>query len=368
MKVTLSQQDLTHGLNQVTRALSSRVQLPVLSNVLINVDKKGVSFAATNLEIGIRCSYGGQVEEEGSITIPARPLAEYVSNISDPKVTLETQESKLSVSGGKFQATFSGIDASEFPVLPKRSSTGQSISSQLLSQIASQVAYAAAVDESRPVLTGVRFVTNDSSLVIVATDGFRLSRKEINLESESKSSFPGNLILPAKTILEVAKIVSETKEETVTMDSVEKNNQVIFSCGDVDLISRVLEGNYPDTEKIIPADLPVQVTVDRQEFVKSLKAASIFARENNNIVRFEIRDSKFEIKSQSSQSGESGVTMEADNTGEGEISFNYKFVADVLGSFSSERITLQMKDHLSPGVFRPEKEESLLALVMPVRI
>ncbi|MDO8488096.1 MAG: DNA polymerase III subunit beta [bacterium] len=367
MKATVSQSDLARGLSQVSRALSSRVQLPVLNNVLVEAVKGGVTLSATNLEIGIRTHIGGKVTAEGALTVPARSWTEFVTSLSGDNLELEDNEMKLKVKAGKYQATFSGVDASEFPVLPVHGSAGQAISSQLLGQIASQVAYAAATDESRPVLTGIKFQRSGDNLAVVATDGFRLSRKLIPLDPKLAGLIT-DLILPARTISEVARIASESKEDQVTIESVIKNNQVIFSCAGTDLISRVLEGNYPDVEKIIPSDLPVEAILDRQEFTRSLKAASIFARENNNIVRFKITDAKFNISAQAAQAGESEIEIEAETTGEGEIAFNYKFVADVLGSLTSERVRLQVKDHLSPGVFRPEKDDSLLALVMPVRI
>ena len=365
MKVTISQSDLSKGLNLVSKALSSRNQLPVLANVLIEVKKEGVILAATNLEVGIRTQIGGKTENEGTITVPARSLTEFVTSVTGQQVQLESHEGKLKVVADKFKATFSGIDAAEFPILPQPSKSTQTINVLIMSQIAAQVAYAAAVDESRPVLTGVKFSVTSNQFTVTATDGFRLARKVIQ---DSRFKVQDSIILPAKTIQEIARIASESKEDKIGMEVIEKNNQVIFSCGATDLISRILEGNYPDTEKIIPADSPVEVILDRQEFIQSLRAVSIFARENNNIVRLKIQNSKFNISAAATQQGESEVEMECENTGEGEIAFNYIFVTDVLGSMTEERIRLQIKDHLSPGVFRPEKDSSLLALVMPVRI
>lgn len=365
MKVTVDQSDLVKGLNLVSKALSSRNQLPVLANVLIEAKKSGVILAATNLEVGIRTQIGSKTEREGVITVPARSLTEFVTSVIGHQVQLESNEGKLKVVADKFRATFSGIDAAEFPILPQPSKSTQTINALIVGQIATQVAYAAAVDESRPVLTGIRFQVLGDKLIVVATDGFRLVRKEF-LASSIKNL--ASIIMPARTIVEIAKIASDTKEDKVGMEVVEKNNQVIFTCGATDLISRILEGNYPDTEKIIPTDSPIEAILDRQEFMQSLRAVGIFARENNNIVRFKIKNSKFNISAAATQQGESEVEMESENTGEGEIAFNYKFVTDVLGSMSEERIRLQIKDHLSPGVFRPEKDSSLLALVMPVRI
>ncbi len=366
MKVTVSQSDLAKGLNLVSKALSIRNQLPVLANVLIEAKKGGVILATTNLEVGIRTQIGSKTETEGTITVPARSLTEFITSVTGQQVHLEKHEGKLIVVADKFKATFTGIDAAEFPILPQPSKSVQTIDSLIIGQIAAQVAYAAAVDESRPVLTGVRFIIDNGQLIVVATDGFRLARKVI--VNSQLSTFNSGLILPARTIQEIARIASDTKEDKIGMEIVEKNNQVIFSCGATDLISRVLEGNYPDTEKIIPSDSPVEAVLDRQEFIQSLRAVSIFARENNNIVRFKVQDSKFNISAAAVQQGESEVEMEAETKGEGEIAFNYKFVTDVLGSMVEERVRLQIKDHLSPGVFRPEKDSSLLALVMPVRI
>ena len=327
-----------------------------------------MTLSATNLELGIRTQVGGKVEKIGDLTVPARNLTEFISSLTGQNIDLEERESKLIVSSGKFRASFAGIDAKEFPLLPPPVSQGQTINAQVMGQIAAQVAYAAAVDESRPVLTGVRFQVLEDKLIVVATDGFRLARKQIPLEPKNQNLVPNGIILPAKTIQEVARIAADSAEKEIKIEVVEKNNQVIFSCGVTDLISRILEGNYPDTEKIIPTDSPVEAIVDRQEFSQSLRAVSVFARDNNNIVRFKITGSRFIISAAAAQQGESEVEMDCENTGEGEIAFNYKFITDVLSSMTEERIRLQIKDHLSPGVFRPEKDSSLLALVMPVRI
>ncbi len=365
MQATLSPQELSKGLTTVSRALSSRNQLPVLANVLIQAHKNSVILSATNLEVAIRTQVGAKVTTGGELTVPARSLTEFISSITGATVNLSGENGKLKVTSLKFQASFAGIDAAEFPTLPQfTASKSQSIPATTLGQIASQVAYAAAVDESRPVLTGVRFQVTEGKLIVVATDGFRLSRKII---TNSPLGDLQSLILPAKTIQELARIANEEKSD-VKMELVEKNNQVIFNLGNTDLISRILEGNYPDTEKIIPTDFPVEVVVDRQEFSQALKAASIFAREDNNIVKFKVSEGKLKIVATAASQGESEVEVEAENQGEGEIAFNYKFVQDAVNGLGEERLKLQLKDHLSPGVFKPEKDGSLLALVMPVRI
>ncbi len=363
MKITTSQPELVKGLATAGRALSSRTQLPVLNNFLLETKKTEFIVSATNLETGIRVRIAAKIDKEGAITIPARALTEFVSSIPLGNISLVGEGDNLKVEAAGFKAVFAGINAAEFPVLPTSSGGGGAIDGSVLATIAASVAYAAAVDESRPVLTGVRFETRDRELVVIATDGFRLARKVLPV-----SVSISDLILPARTIIEAARIAGESGEDRVKLEVVAKNNQVIFNLGVTDLISRILEGNYPAVDKIIPTDSPTQAILDRAEFVNRLRAVSIFSRENNNIVKFKIQNSKFIISAQAAQKGESEVEVEAETTGEGEIAFNYKFVQDTLASLPSERVILAMKDSLSPGVFKPEGDTSLLALVMPVRV
>ena len=380
MRAILLKDDLTKGLGIVSRVVARRGQLPVLANVLIFAAKSGLRLAATNLEIGLQVEVGGKVEEEGAITVPGRNFAEFVGSLGEGNIKLETEGEKLKIGmigGEKSAATFAGIAASEFPSFapstgstshttsPLRATGGQApikIKKELLLETASQVAYAAAVDESRPVLTGVRIQKSGDSLVFVATDGFRLSRKLIQ---GSRFSVQDSIILPARTILELARVV---ESEEIIMEAVKENNQVIFSCGDVQLVSRVLEGNYPDVDKIIPKDFKTELVIDREDLGRAIRTAGIFARENSNIIRFKIAGSRINIYASGGQMGESENEIEMEKGGEDvEIAFNYKFVLDFLGSISEERVKLRVNDGLSPGVFAGEKDKSLIHLIMPVR-
>lgn len=370
MKTTILQEDLNKGLGIVSRVVASRGQLPVLTNVLIEATKSGISLAATNLEIGLRVEVGGKVDEEGAITIPAKDLNEFVSSLSG-NIKMTSDGDKLKIEDLESRGNFAGISASEFPPLPKteemgKKKAGVQIAKKIVLEVAKQVAYAAAGDESRPVLTGVRFQVIGDSLTVVATDGFRLARKVI---SDKLSVFSDDLILPARTILELARVVEEQKDEEVEMTTIKQNNQVIFKYGNVEVISRVLEGNFPDTEKIIPRDFKTQVTVDRLGWIKTLRTAGIFARDNSNIVKFTISGSKFVVGAAASGVGEGESVMEVEKKGEdGEIAFNYKFVMDFLNSIDGERVVFKMNDNLSPGVWVNEKDGDLVALVMPVRV
>ena len=378
MKISVLQKDLNRGLANVSRVVATRGQLPVLANVLLEAEKDGLKLAATNLEMGIREWVGGKIEVEGRLTVPAKSLSEFVGSLGGEVVGLEAEGDKLKVRCGKYTATFAGIDASEFPVMPKSGLTPAKakeghgiieIGSKLVLDIAMQVAYAAASDESRPVFTGVRFAVAGDQLAVTATDGFRLARKKIQDKGFKDMGSLDGLVLPARTILELARMADGSAEKNMRIEVFSDNNQVIFGVGRSDLISRVLGGNYPEVDKIIPSEHKTRVIVERGDLINAVRAVGIFARENNNIIKFTIINSQFLISARASQAGESNVEIEAEMEGEdGEIAFNYKYVMDYLNSTASERVVLEMNGNLAPGVWRGEKDESLLALVMPVRV
>lgn len=374
MKAIINQDELSKALSLIGRIVPTRGQLPILANVLIEAEKEGLWLTVTNLEIGMRIFVGGKVENEGKLTIPAKNLAEYVTSLSGA-VTLDGDVDKLIITAGKYKATFAGISASEFPVMPrfgldeaKKAITG--LKKKIISQIASEVAFAAAGEESRPVLTGVQLKRQGKKLWATATDGFRLSRKLVEVEEDATSD--RTIILPARTIMELAKVVGDGKKEDIEMEMVPENNQVIFEYDNVQLISRILEGNFPDVDKIIPVDFLTEVMVDAAELVKGVKAVSIFARDNNNIIKLRIEDDKLNIEATASSTGESSDEIETDKKGEDVvIAFNYRYLMDYLNSVDEERIKIKLNGGLSPGVFVEEKEgkeSNRIHLVMPVKI
>ncbi len=373
MKATINQGDLNKWLSVVSRVVPNRGQLPILANVLIEADKEGILLSATNLEIGLKVTAGGKINEEGALTIPAKSLGEFVQSLPAGNVTLATEGEKLKIEGGKLAATFTGISATEFPVISKLDEKKDGhrafkLKKQLIEDVAGQVAYAAASDESRPVLTGVKFETSGDKLLITATDGFRLSRKIITAEEGSKN-FEKGLILPSRTVVEMARIVSEGKKDDVELGMAGESNQVVLSYEGIYLSSRILEGNFPDVDKIIPKTEKTEIVLDKEELMRAVKAVSIFARDSANVVRFKIEGEILSVEASSSQTGESRVEIEADKKGEdGQIAFNYRYVTDFLNSVNSERVVFKMNDSLAPGIFGVEKDTSLVHIIMPVRV
>lgn len=363
MKTIILYEDLNKSLSALSKITVSRGQLPILANVLLEADKSGLTMTATNLELGLRIYAGGKVEEEGSITVPAKSLSEFVGSLaSSASIEFFSEGERLRVKSGKYEAVFASISASEFPLVPR---SGESENKKIklrkddMRDISVQVAYAAASDESRPVLTGVRFNKN----TITATDGFRLARLSLDLEDM------GELILPARTILELARMIELDGGAEIGMEIVKENNQVIFSYGQAELVSRVLEGNFPDVNKIIPVSFGTELILDREELVRSIKAVGVFARENNNIIKFIVHDSEFIVKAVAKESGEGEVGIEIEKEGDDvEIAFNFRYVSEFLNSIKGERVTLKLGGSMAPGVWGEENNEKLIVLIMPVRI
>lgn len=369
MKVTILKNDLCWGLSNISRVITGRGQLPVLSNVLIEATKGGLILSGTNLDLGMRVSLGGKIEDEGSLTVPAKTLTEFINSLSFESVEMTTLGDKLKLVSGKQQATMTGIPAPEFPIIPKMGKSKEKsfvFSHQIISEIATSIAYAASGDESRPVLTGVRFSVFNNQLLVVATDGFRLAKKTIKIDNATMLG--EGLILPARTIVELSRLVENSQDE-VSMTWIPENNQVIFGLGEIELVSRVLQGNFPDTEKIIPKDFKTELTIDREELLKDLRAAGIFARENSNIVRFKVQGSRLNISAVASSVGENESEIEIEKEGEDlELAFNFKFLLDFLNSVVGERITIRLNEPTSAAVLGIEGKEDLVALIMPVRV
>lgn len=364
MKAIVLKEDLDKVMPVVSRIALTRGQLPILSNVLITANKSSITFAATNLELGISMTVGGKVLEEGSITVPAKNMAEFVSLARATEISMELLGEKLKLVAGKTMATFTGISANEFPVMP----TGGvqliapvKLEKKKINLIAEKIGYAASVDEARLVLTGIKFYKSEGKLRVVATDGFRLARLDL---ATLGALWPDNLIIPAKTINELAKATGD-----VEMQVVKENNQVIFAGKDFQLASRILDGNFPEVDKIIPLDWNTKVVVDKKVVVEAVRTAAIFARENSNIVRFQITDGRCQIKAVGVQTGEEESEVEAEVEGdEVEIAFNFKYVLDVLNSMDTEKIEILANGGQTAVGFKMEGSEDLVAIIMPVRI
>jgi DNA polymerase-3 subunit beta len=368
MKLSLLQENLNRGLNVCSRFVASKPQLPILANILLKTDKGRLKLSATNLEMGVNLWLGAKIEEEEEITVSAKTFSEFVSSLPADKIDLEFAEGNLLVSSSNCRASFPTIGPADFPKIPSLPAKADfSLPLAAFATAVSGVAFAAAADEGRPVLTGVLFKGESGGFSLVATDGYRLSVKKM---AEIKYQQENSLIVPAKALVEICRLAGEKKDEGVLAAGlVKEENQLIFGLPDLELSCRLIEGEFPDYEKIIPTSVVTKIIFDREELTRAVRTASIFARESANIVKLKTENQKLKIAANAPQVGENESEIEIKQEGEDqEIAFNFRFLLDFLNSLTAAEISLEMTGPLNPGVFKPVGDDSLLHLIMPVRV
>lgn len=375
MRFSILQQDLLPALQAVSRSVGVRSSLPVLANILIQTDNGKLKLSATNLEIGVIKLISAQIDEEGEITVPAKTFLEIVSSLSGANLEIETSSEQLKISakngGGKsFNATLNGISAAEFPSIPLSSEQSISISSQLLQKTLPQITFAAATDEGRPVLTGILTEIKDGELELVATDGFRLAHKKAPLAGNLTTPF--RVLIPKRTFEEIVRLISEDLKETdkkVEISTSENQNQVVFKIGQTQLSSRLIEGQFPTWDRIIPTEFQNKSILDRQELLKGLKLASVFAKDAANVVKLETKSNQIKLSSEAKELGEQQTEVEAQTEGtEIVIAFNSKFLIDALSAVASAQVLIEFSGNLSAALIKPVGEEGLEYVVMPIRL
>ena len=371
MKLQVLQENLNSGLLTASRTISSKAQLPILSNMLLKATREGLQILATNLETGVNIKIGAKIDKEGEITIPAKIFTEIVSSLSTERIDLEVVENTLKLTTNSYQATLNGLPATEFPKFPHYASEDLfSLPAEKLLEAINQVAFAAATDDSRPILTGILFELEGKDLSLVATDGYRLSLKKVAVNSPVKEKI--SLIIPARSLIEVSRVLEEEKEKKekiLKMGFTKEQNQVVFVFPEIELFSRVIEGTFPDYQKIIPNSFTTKLILDREIFSREVKVVSIFARDSANIIKFKIQKDLLEMSANSPQIGENKSSLETKQEGEeGEIAFNFRFLQGFLSAVNVQEISLEMNGPLNPGVFRGVGDDSFLHIIMPVRL
>jgi len=370
MKIAVLQENLAKGIGIVSRMVATKAQLPVLSNILMVAEKGKLKLSATNLETGINLWLGGKVEKEGKITVPAKVLADLVNSLPQETVEMEVLEEKLTVRAGRFRAVMNGIGAEEFPEVPsvkgKEKEKGIKIKAKELRESLFRVVVAAGTDEARPVFTGVKLELSRAKMRMAATDGYRLSVKEIKgiKGGEEKKE----MVVPAKALAELGKVLT-AEEEEVSLVAVEEEKQLLMVYKDMEIVSRLIEGVFPDFDKIIPSTSTTKIELDKEELERAARAAAVFARDSANIVRFKIQGEKLVISANAPQVGENEISLSGEKTGEdAEMAFNSRYLLEMLSVVEGEKLKLETSGALSPGVFRVVGEEGFLHIIMPVRV
>lgn len=373
MKLSVLQENLAQGLNTASRLVAPKAQLPVLGNILLATDRGRLKLSATNLETGINLWLGAKIDQEGSISIPAKIFTEYIVSLRPGKINLEVKENTLTVKGEFYQANFIGIPASEFPSIPTLKEEPKiKLGAKEIVSAVSQVAFAASQDDSRPVLSGILIRVKDNTLSFVATDGYRLSLRHLKEGQElvKAEELQSGILVPARTLTEVAKAINiEDDKAVLGLTITSQAKQVIFSLPDIELISRLVEGKFPDYEKIIPDHQSSKIIFDTETFLAAVRTAAVFARESANIIRFAIGRNKVSLSANAAQVGDNLYDLEAKTEGEeAKIAFNSRYLLDFLNSVDSDIVEMTMTTSLNPGVFSPAGRKDYLHIIMPVRV
>lgn len=364
MDLKVTQANLNKALSIVARVASGKSTLPVLSNILLNVSDNQLKLSATNLDIAINTMVGAKVAKPGSLTIPARLLQDFIANLPDTTIRLKQEDNKLHITTDNHNSTINGIAADEFPAMPTiQKGTGWTIKAGEFKKALQQVVGAASGDETRPILTGLFFHTAGKDLFIAATDSYRLAEKKLSAPAKETK-----FILPASAAHDVLRIISDTAEATevtVTQD----NQQVRFETSETELIARLIEGEYPDYQKLIPSDFAVQATLPKAEVVSITKVSSLFARASAGsvVVRTNNEKQTIEIQSVASQIGENTASAPAKVTADGEITLNARFLLDAINALEGDTVTIGFNEKLQPvGVTSPEHKD-YVHIVMPLK-
>ncbi|WP_322813887.1 DNA polymerase III subunit beta [Chloroflexus sp.] len=374
MKLTCMQEDLKRGLAAVGHAVAGKSTLPVLANVLLATDEGRLKLTATNLEVGINRWISATITRDGAVAVPAKLLTDVVGGLPNDKVTLSLDQKTqtLRVECGRFVSNIKGVDADEFPSLPTVSAQTPlvSLAAEVWQEAIDQVAFAAATDESRPILTGVLVRTRDQQVTLVAADGFRLAMRTIQLSAPVAHAV--DCLIPARTLSELARIIGDTDAE-VAMVYTPGDSHVLFYTENIEVVSRLIEGRFPDFERIIPQQYLTRMVLDSSELAKAVKLASFFAGSSQNVVKLKIEPAselapgRVVISANAAELGDNTSELDGSVTGEGGvIALNVRFLADAIAAVHSNQIAFEMQSAQSPAVFKPVGQDGYIHIVMPM--
>lgn len=376
MKVIVKQDQLAQGVGIVSRAVSTRSPLPVLANILLQTDDGRLKLSATNLEMGISAWIGAKVEQPGSLTVPSRTFADLVSNLPSDDVTLSVDERThtLNVRCGTLNTDIKGISADEFPPMPEPDLTASiPLNVANFKEMIQEVVFAASREESRPNLTGVHLSFEGDYLVLAATDGYRISIAKAIMAQKPAQKIEA--LIPARALAELARI-AVNGDETLQMVFPAGRGQVIFHLHDVELVSQLIEGNFPNYAAIIPPSFKTRTVLSTAELLKACRQTEIIAREGSYIARLDIqpessaeKPSQLEISASSEQTGSSEVMVDASIDGTPLlIAFNVRFLREVLEVIKTPNVVLETNAANSPAMLRPVGDESFQHIIMPMNL
>lgn len=369
MKFTCLQENLTIGLTKVYRAVPTKSELPILANILISAQDNRLKLSATNLATTIITHVGASIDNEGSITVPAKMLRDFVSNLSSSSVDVLLKDDVLHLTSESTKSRFNGVSAEDYPDLPEGKSDLETIelNPHQFFKAVSSVYFCASTDDSRPIFTGIFIKYEANTLTLAASDGFRLAEKTIEINAKCD---PFSLIIPAKTLNDVSRIFTDT--DTPIKFSIDKNdNLAIFEQEDTLIATRIINGDYPDYTKIVPVDTSISAEFLTDTFAEAIKLTDIFAKESESAVMIKI-DPKGEIDifASAQEAGEHSSKIKAETTTEAaiEIGFNSKFLIDFLNNYKEEKLVISTNGNTSPCIFREPETVDYYHIIMPMQV
>ncbi len=371
MNVSVMQENLARGLGVVSRAVSTRATLPILANVLLKTENNGLKLTATNLEVGITSWVPGKIEGEGEITVPARLLTDLVGSLPNQRIdlVLSAKDRTLKLTCGGSRASIKGIDADEFPVVAAISdSPATSVDARALREALGEVVFAAATDESRPILTGVLTKLNGDQMTLAAADNYRIAVR--TLTTARPVAAETSIVVPARSYAELIRILPDA-EQQIDITITPNKSQVLFHADGTDLVSRLIEGQFPNYEPVIPSGHSSRAVLDREAFLSGARRASIFARDSANIVKIEVGgdgSGEVAITAHAADVGDNADALEAAVEGQATtIAFNARYLIDVLSNLGADEAALELSGPLAPGVIRGIGKGDYVHVIMPVR-
>lgn len=364
MKVQITQSNLNKAMSLLSRVASSRTPLPILSNVLIKASKNNLELSATNLEVAISHNANSKVDEEGAVTVPARLLHDFVAQLpKDLTIDLVFDQTKLYISAGSYSSHIQGASADDFPALP---AVGKGVSVKLnpqaLKNALDKTMLAASSDETRPILGGVYFHTVEGVLFVAATDGYRLAEAEVTKVSGDVSA-----VVPSSTLQDVLRMLQDDQTEEVMIQF--DDAQFGVSVEGTTLVSRLVEGQYPEYKQLIPASSDIEATLNRQELLTAAKLAALFARESGGSITLKASDTdkKLTVSSVASQIGDNSSSIDSEVTGSGEVVLNVRYLTDALNCFDGDSVNFRFSGAISPCVLSSEQQPGYQHIVMPLK-
>lgn len=375
MKFTIQRDYFLNQLNDTLKAISSRTTLPILTGIKIDATDKGIILTGSDSEISIEITINQNIdgekivdiEEKGSVVLPGRFFVDIVKKLPGKTVNLSTNDQfKTLITSGHSEFNVSGLDPDQYPLLPQVSEDDAiKLPIKVLKNIIAQTNFAVSTSETRPVLTGVNWLIQNNELICTATDSHRLALRKLKLEDEEIDD--KNVIIPGKALSELNKIVSDSEEDINIFFA---SNQVLFKVGHINFISRLLEGNYPDTTRLFPENYETKIILDNSEFYHAIDRASLLAREGgNNVIKLSTDVDKVELSSTSPEIGTVKEDVSTDNV-EGEslkISFNSKYMMDALKAIDNDEVQVEFFGTMRPFILKPKDDETVVQLILPIR-